>query len=358
MPDPRGFPKFVPRPFANLTITFGDPIDHTGSSLDLLLSDLRKQSSLNPAWWQDEDKEIERIRSFLPSDQRPQVDAPAIPVPSPSSFPSLAPHVVPPQGWSEPPEDSPAHRAMVASAQDAQKAMAARSSLAELLRRELAALGVRTRKARGEEEGAVGRLVHTLMPEEDIKTAATQASRSGPQSVSKLQQRNYSTSVKRCRPSRSGASSKSSEFAPSTSRSADLASSGVLDAYNCFNSRAAPAPTDATIRRSGPLSGCTISVKDNICTRDMPTTASSLMLKEYASSYDATVVSLLTSAGATIVGKTNCDEFGMGSDNVHSQFGPVINPAMGGREAEEQRRSAGGSSGGAAASVKAGYCRM
>jgi aspartyl-tRNA(Asn)/glutamyl-tRNA(Gln) amidotransferase subunit A len=109
---------------------------------------------------------------------------------------------------------------------------------------------------------------------------------------------------------------------------------------------------------SGPLSGCTISVKDNICTREMPTTASSLMLKKYASSYDATVVSLLTSAGATIVGKTNCDEFGMGSDNVHSHFGPVINPAMGGREAEEERRSAGGSSGGAAASVKAGYCRM
>ena len=79
----------------------------------------------------------------------------------------------------------------------------------------------------------------------------------------------------------------------------------------------------------GPLSGMTVAVKDNICTSDMPTTCSSLMLKgspttppffltgpdfhpDFSSPYDATVVQLLRTSGAQIVGKINCDEFGMG----------------------------------------------
>ncbi|KAF9645661.1 amidase signature enzyme, partial [Thelephora ganbajun] len=101
----------------------------------------------------------------------------------------------------------------------------------------------------------------------------------------------------------------------------------------------------------GPLSGMTIAVKDNICTSDMPTTCSSLMLKDFSSPYDATVVQLLRTAGANIVGKTNCDEFGMGSLNQYSVHGPVINPF-----GESESRSAGGSSGGSAAAVAAGLC--
>lgn len=63
---------------------------------------------------------------------------------------------------------------------------------------------------------------------------------------------------------------------------------------------------------SGVLGDYAIAVKDNICTTDMPTTCSSAMLAESTSPFDATVVELLRENGATLVGKTNCDEFGMG----------------------------------------------
>ena len=63
---------------------------------------------------------------------------------------------------------------------------------------------------------------------------------------------------------------------------------------------------------NGPLGEMTVAVKDNICTSDMPTTCSSEMLRNFHSPFDATVVQLLKSAGAEIVGKANCDEFGMG----------------------------------------------
>lgn len=99
-----------------------------------------------------------------------------------------------------------------------------------------------------------------------------------------------------------------------------------------------------------------ISIKDNICTKDMPTTCSSKMLEGYMSPFDATVVSLLRTSGAKIVGKTNCDEFGMGSANINSTFGPVINPKS--REEDRDMRVAGGSSGGAAASVAADLCKV
>lgn len=63
---------------------------------------------------------------------------------------------------------------------------------------------------------------------------------------------------------------------------------------------------------TGPLADISIAIKDNICTASMPTTCSSRMLENFSSPYDATVVRLLTEAGAQIVGKANCDEFGMG----------------------------------------------
>ncbi|KAI0730842.1 amidase signature enzyme [Earliella scabrosa] len=107
---------------------------------------------------------------------------------------------------------------------------------------------------------------------------------------------------------------------------------------------------------SGPLAGLRLAVKDNICTKSLPTTCSSKILEGFASPFDATVVSLLSSNGAQIVGKANCDEFGMGSLNVHSSHGPVVNPVgLQGRTPEE-KRSAGGSSGGSAAAVAANLC--
>ncbi|KII86058.1 hypothetical protein PLICRDRAFT_178347 [Plicaturopsis crispa FD-325 SS-3] len=111
------------------------------------------------------------------------------------------------------------------------------------------------------------------------------------------------------------------------------------------NIRASPNATD------GPLDGLAVAVKDNISTADMPTTCASAMLSEYTPPFDATVVQLLRTAGADIVGKTNCDEFGMGSMNTHTIHGPVVNPFS-----STERRSAGGSSGGSAAAVASGMC--
>ncbi|KAF8166586.1 amidase signature domain-containing protein [Mycena galopus ATCC 62051] len=109
-----------------------------------------------------------------------------------------------------------------------------------------------------------------------------------------------------------------------------------------------------------PLHSVPIAVKDMICTKDMPTTSSSAMLNDFTSPFDATVVTLLRQAGADIVGKLNCDEFGMGSLNVHSVHGPVVNPFQPASSSvpwtEREKRSAGGSSGGSAAAVAAGMC--
>jgi len=116
-------------------------------------------------------------------------------------------------------------------------------------------------------------------------------------------------------------------------------------------------PTPTSSSKDLSLSGLTVAVKDNITTHTLPTTCSSAILRDFVSPFDATVVKLLQNSGADIIGKTNCDEFGMGSLNVHSIHGPVRNPFnLTTENSFDHERSPGGSSGGSAAAVAAGMC--
>ncbi len=105
------------------------------------------------------------------------------------------------------------------------------------------------------------------------------------------------------------------------------------------------------VKTEGPLAGVPVAVKDNICTDWLATTAASRVIENYRPPYNAAVVERLLEAGAYVVGKTNLDEFGMGSSTEYSAFFPTKNP-------RDLTRAPGGSSGGSAAAVCAGFAPL
>jgi len=140
--------------------------------------------------------------------------------------------------------------------------------------------------------------------------------------------------------------------------SGEVSAAEVLDAWikrsagddlNAYLWRASAEQAAESVEASGdgPLAGVPVAVKDIFCTAGVPTTAASRILDGYIPPYDATAVRRVAAAGMPMLGKTNMDEFAMGSSNENSAYGPVLNPW-------DRSRVPGGSSGGSAAAVAGG----